>query len=470
MLRSKSERSRKFLVLIASLLLSLGPMMACKGKPQNARGRRIVLLTLDTLRWDSFYESTEHQSQMPLSLARARRGLLFSEYYSAANITQPAHAAILTGKQPWNLGIFRNGMSLQERYRTIAEEMRSAGWHTGAVVGSFPVSQRFGFGQGFDSFKEAFSHSGHGKSRWEGHEVPESGFFGQASDVTGAAIKTLDEMTGLKQFFWFQYFDPHSPYGDSTDTPGPSIRRVRQKALQGEEIKEDLKKMRSGYDHDVSFLDLWLDRLFSRLEEDGTTYETWVIGVSDHGESFGEGGSLGHGQSLGEEQIHVPLFIFQIGENSLSQQQAVCRTPVGSVDVAETILALADLPGKTKGRNLFKYNGIPEEIYGMRRVFRPGRREIRTDGRKHVLPEFLFFCAEPSGTLVVGNAKAITKSDTRLPPGNLGKIQRHFAEIEERIQSRKNEGENLDPESRRGLEALGYLDPAPKQVTSGGEQ
>ena len=37
------------------------------------------------------------------------------------------------------------------------EEMRDAGFHTSAVVASFPLTRRFGFGRGFDDYSETFS-------------------------------------------------------------------------------------------------------------------------------------------------------------------------------------------------------------------------------------------------------------------------------------------------------------------------
>ncbi len=128
------------------------------------------------------------------------------------------------------------------------------------------------------------------------------------------------------------------------------------------------------------------------------------------------------------------------------------------MDVAETLLSLAGLGGGTAGRNLLGAPIRPAPIYGMRRVFRPGTREIRTDGKAYLLPEFLFFCAGPApGSLWIGNSGG---------PGKIRETQQemfaHVTRIEEMIRSHPAEDDTLDVESRRGLEALGYLEEQPR--------
>ena len=60
-------------------------------------------------------------------------------------LTQPTHATLFTGKHPWQHGVTRNGQILLEERRTVAEELREAGFATRAVVASFPLAGRFWF-------------------------------------------------------------------------------------------------------------------------------------------------------------------------------------------------------------------------------------------------------------------------------------------------------------------------------------
>ena len=57
-------------------------------------------------------------------------------------------------------------------------------------------------------------------------------------------------------------------------------------------------------------LDEQLGRLLGELGRRGVLERTWLIITSDHGESFGEQpGFFGHGTSLYQPQLHVPLVI-----------------------------------------------------------------------------------------------------------------------------------------------------------------
>ena len=61
--------------------------------------------------------------------------------------------------------------------------------------------------------------------------------------------------------------------------------------------------------------------------------------TADHGEAFGEHGRTGHGQSVYEEEVRVPLILHWRGRIV----PARINEPLHHVDVVPTILALADV-------------------------------------------------------------------------------------------------------------------------------
>ena len=67
--------------------------------------------------------------------------------------------------------------------------------------------------------------------------------------------------------------------------------------------------MIDAYDGSIAYLDDQLGRLLERLEDRGTLENTIVIVTSDHGEEFGEHGTMFHGHSLYMPLLHVPLVI-----------------------------------------------------------------------------------------------------------------------------------------------------------------
>ena len=63
------------------------------------------------------------------------------------------------------------------------------------------------------------------------------------------------------------------------------------------------------YDGSLTYWDNELNELLTTLEDRGVLRDTFVVITSDHGEMFGEHGLYGHGKSLTEPVIHVPLIL-----------------------------------------------------------------------------------------------------------------------------------------------------------------
>ncbi len=211
-------------------------------------------------------------------------------------------------------------------------------------MASFPLDARFGFAQGFDRYDDDFTVVA--KHNWEGEPVDAGRFFSRADEVTERALDMIDQTEGGRQFFWFHYFDPHDPYGDSV---GSRIQIGHLEAAGrrgGPDAIELARKARRLYEQDLGALDRSLDRLFMRLAADAGRYPTAIVFTADHGESFGEYGTVGHGKRVTKSQVHVPLFIVAPGLAPATREDTV-----GSIDVATTLLALGgapadDLPGR----------------------------------------------------------------------------------------------------------------------------
>ena len=67
-------------------------------------------------------------------------------------------------------------------------------------------------------------------------------------------------------------------------------------------------------------LDEQLGKLIDKLRRRGVLERTWLIVVSDHGESFGEhSGIFCHGSSLYQTELHVPLLIVPLAGKAARQ-------------------------------------------------------------------------------------------------------------------------------------------------------
>jgi arylsulfatase A-like enzyme len=456
---------------LAGLVLALAALGCREPRPV-----RVVLVTLDTVRLDCLLPpqpaaaapgaEAEGGSGMPLLFARARSGALFERFYAATSVTQPSHASMLTALHPWEHGVVSNGQVLPESVVIVPEVLREAGFATAAVVASFPVASRFGFGQGFDSFYEEFTEDPVADRRWEGHDVPEDRFYSLADTVTDRALERLDELDGsaggesASQFLWVHYFDAHDPYGDTGEGPRHAVPRALTLIEQGKDVGPLLVELRRAYDRDVAFLDRHLDRLLARLEADAGRFETHVVIASDHGESFGEGGALAHGMRLTEEQIRVPLVIL-----SPRLPPGVRPDVAGSVDVARTLLALAGVAAGepwTRARDLAAGLAGPAErgaagALGMRRTFwTKNPTELRTDGTVHSLSEPLFYAVDRSGRVFRGNGRGLSETPPEAGAETVRGVERLFALFEERIAGGTAPAA-ADDETLEALRALGYV-------------
>ena len=446
---------------LAGLLLAGILLPACGGA--GGKKVRIVVITIDTLRQECLNGDEQGNCAMPLTRAYADRGHRFAWGYSSTSTTQPSHATLFTGLHPWQHGVVRNGTVLVDSHRTLAEYLADAGFENHAVVSSFPVDSQFGFDQGFDTFDDDFDLD-FGRQEWSGKEVDDHGFYSLAATINEKAFAALDAAEGRKQFFWFHYFDAHDPYGDTTfDQANPHAEAVDKgmttKALRGlaqardERLQKAIAEAWRQYDVDVADMDVKLGELFERLDRDAEEYETHVLFTADHGESFGDDLSLGHGSRLTPQQVHVPLFIV-----SPLLEPKVRQDAAGAVDVFETVLALAGVESEqgTFGRDLVSTDA--GSVFGMRRKHQGTKQDPRIDGTFERLATPRFYAVK-DGVLYAGNSERVVRNTVPEAPVAdeelATKLKALFKTFETQLSSSATV-EMLDAETQDALRSLGY--------------
>ncbi len=121
------------------------------------------------------------------------------------------------------------------------------------------------------------------------------------------------------------------------------------RARAAELSPEDWRYLRDLYDACVASVDAELGRLLEGLARRGLLETTLVVVTSDHGEEFGEHGGSGHGYTLFDENLRVPLILAH-------PALAARRIPeqVRLVDLAPTLVELAGLsaPPTWQGQSL----------------------------------------------------------------------------------------------------------------------
>jgi arylsulfatase A-like enzyme len=137
--------------------------------------------------------------------------------------------------------------------------------------------------------------------------------------------------------------------------------------------------MAAQYDSELAYLDSELGRLLAHLEARGLLADTLIVVTSDHGEGFLEHGTLTHGHSLYQNEVHVPLVIY----DPLTPVGKVVESPVSSTAVTPWLLGRLGgrLPeGLRATPELTALGPVVSELYG----YKAGEKltVIRQDGLK----------------------------------------------------------------------------------------
>ncbi len=291
--------------------------------PQN-----VLLVTIDTLRADRLGAYGNDSGLTPNLDRLARAGIVFENAGSAAPLTLPAHASILTGTYPLHHGIRDNGgYHLGEENVTLAETLASHGYRTGAFVGAFVLDSRWGLDQGFERYFDDFDFASF-------DDVSLGSVSRPGDEVVAEALRFLNEAKAGPFFAWIHLYDPHAPY----DPPEP----YRGRHGQG----------RFGlYDGEVAHTDELVGRLLAWLSRESLEEETVVLMIGDHGESLEEHGELDHGFFLYDATMKVP---FIIRAPALGRGNVRVQAQVRAIDLMPTVLELVGLevPRSVQGVSL----------------------------------------------------------------------------------------------------------------------
>jgi arylsulfatase A-like enzyme len=299
-------------------------MLAQSGAPN------VLLITLDTLRADHLSAYGYQRPSTPNLDRFAADGVLFERAFAAASWTLPSHASIMTGRSPAEHRA--GGSPLDGRYATLAEYLAAHGYHTaGFVANTYYCGARTGLARGFAVYEDHFGTVGDMVVQTVfGKQLARSLHFVGYYDVLGrkhAESVNREFLTWLATprqgpfFAFLNYFDVHDPYL----TAPPFDRKFADRPNRGDRINSDLfprdftggrplspqdiQAEVDGYDGALAYLDASLGALFRELKARGVLDRTLVIVTSDHGESFGNHGLFGHGNSMYRDLLHVPLLL-----------------------------------------------------------------------------------------------------------------------------------------------------------------
>lgn len=332
----------------------------CFERPATAvavrRPANVVLVSIDTLRADALGDA-------PRLAARAARGLRFERAYALSNWTLPSHAGLLLSRSYLEHGLPLPGEDqafaypegrLPAAWTTLAGAFRAAGYATFATTEGGYLDPKFGFAQGFEAYSVVAPLTVDPAAALDRH--------------LERIARFLAEQRGDRPFFLFlhtyrvhDYRVNSAEYQTGTlasDAPFRRLGNLEQLGAAAGDTRGDrfhgvpAGYLRRLYRAGVESTDAFVERALAQVEAGLAPRERLLVAItSDHGESFAEEpGIWGHGTSLGEEQIRVPLLI---QANDGSVPAASVERPVSALDLAPSLLAWAgvDRPASFRGRD-----------------------------------------------------------------------------------------------------------------------
>jgi arylsulfatase A-like enzyme len=292
----------------------------------------VVVILVDCLRADRVGCYGYERPTTPNIDALAAQSVRFERAYAPAPWSMPSVASLYTGLYPERHGVQRLDQSLPARVATLAEHLRAAGWHTGAILSDFTIGPA-------RSYDRGFAHTSTREARGEGY-----------SSTAGVVSQALDFMREAhaadRPFFLVAHFsDPRPGFVQHPETgfalaPAGEMRggetlaylQVMARDMQPEE-QAFLQEL---YDGEVRAVDAGVARLLEELERLELGKRTWVILTSSSGVELMDRGRIGNAHSLHEELVRVPLIL----RRPHGDGGRVVSAPVSIASVAATVYDL----------------------------------------------------------------------------------------------------------------------------------
>lgn len=374
--------------------------------------KNIILITIDCLRADHVGFMGYTHNTTPFLNTLAEEGIIFPAAFAVGPVTPVSFLSLMTSTYPL---MYEGYTSISDERTTLAEVLAENGYDTAAFHSNPYLSRFYKYDRGFHTFYDSFELA---HNNWQ--KIFK--FFKKFNNFFKIIKKTGLTKKGVKQphataehinrhmiswiktcstpfFAWIHYMDVHAPYtppsGYLTHPIGTGEKQQLFEKLvyRPSDISEDdLQKIINLYDAEIKYTDHALQSLLTTIKD--VLPDTVVIITSDHGDEFAEHGGFLHGPRLYDELLHVPLLMW-----TPSGKKSVIEDPVSLLDVAPTILHIADIPvpSNFQGRNLLAIDereekGVFSEVSHKREgkvTFHSGEKQIayRTAEWKYIYRE-----------------------------------------------------------------------------------
>ncbi|MEL7060472.1 MAG: sulfatase [Acidobacteriota bacterium] len=439
----------------------------------------LLLVVLDTLRADVFESVVSETAEGQAFAEHLGDAAWFRNGIAAAPWTAPSVGAILTGLYPVEHGFgvrsedpSRPLQRLAEQVPTLATRLANRGWRTEAIVTNPLLHPSSGLDRGFAHYRllEVATSKLPLLTVLERLGWREKEIYQGADRLVARAERRLPALVDDPRpfFLWLHFMDPHEP-----------LRAHPQ--LPPDAAEENLGPNERLYRQETRFVLAEVATFFQRLRAAGAFDDTLIVVVADHGEMFrsddrdtgvlhpttGRMLRTGHGHALYDELVRVPLVVRPAG--GLPRQRDV-QAVVSHVDLHDTLFDLLGVDAPRIGRDRVS---VADRIVGRPRPGETtdGRWAALLSGNQHGPPMRGLRSRADKLIRVDAPQRDPELYDLRRDPDERDNLAvrhqrlRRFDEHLEELWTAQTPSEEavdgaameLDSETRRKLEALGYI-------------
>lgn len=306
--------------------------------------KNILLVTFDSVRADHCGFLNRESDLTPNLDEFARTGTVFENAIAPGPRTPTSVPETITGEPMAHVAADSNEAQVArirnhlDSCRTLPERLGDAGYTTAAVSANPWTTDQTGFGAAFDDFRRLNEMNEPSLFRRAGLKLFSGTFAGTVvlwvdswkekrdhfsqwpvyfEDIV-AELERLDR----PWFLWLFLLDTHNPYivppEDRTDNStlemyygvvrgNSKFRHGGTGSYYDDDIPPSVeRRVRRAYRDAVRSADRFVGELWDHVDTD----ETMLLFNSDHGEGFGDHGTYGHRHALYEENVHVPLVVW----------------------------------------------------------------------------------------------------------------------------------------------------------------
>ncbi|MCX7016412.1 MAG: sulfatase-like hydrolase/transferase [Candidatus Sumerlaeota bacterium] len=338
------------------------------GAPAAAAPRKpnLLFINVDQMSYDANSAFGPCGAKTPNIERLARRGVLFTESYSADPVCCPARAAWMTGRMSSENGVVMNELPILPDLPDMGQWLREKAGYESVHVGKWHVPARdvaksfkmlhggFSLGQHGDLATaracEAYLRQRRGSDPFflvagllNPHDICYWGFMHYTTKEDVGALGIADRLP------------PLPPNFDKIPTEPERLRKLRQAGPNalgpGQWTEEQWRYYIYAYDRYVEMVDGAVGRILDALEDSGQADNTIVILTADHGESRGRHRFI-FKSKLYEEAVKVPMIVSCPGR--LPEGVRDIKRLVSGLDLAPTWCDYAGIepPAHQRGRSL----------------------------------------------------------------------------------------------------------------------